>query len=289
MTGFNRIGILGANGMLGRAVAERCQTLGIEPRLLSETDIDLSRPFKDSVVRELDVDAVMNCAAWTDVDGAESAEDQATVINGEGVGRLAKACAVAGVPIVHYSTDYVFDGRATSPYATDHPRDPLNAYGRSKAVGEIALEQSDADWLCVRTSWLYAPWGKNFVLTMAKLLPERDDLKVVDDQVGRPTSARQLAERSIAMLRQGFRGMAHGTDGGECSWHEFACAIADSVGVETRPASCGSDAFPRPAKRPAYSVLDIRASDDALGPARPWTDELASVLREASRSNGVQA
>ncbi|MEO0604236.1 MAG: dTDP-4-dehydrorhamnose reductase [Myxococcota bacterium] len=283
MTGFNRIGILGANGMLGRAVAEQCENLGIEPRRLSETDIDLSHPFADSVVRELDVDAVVNCAAWTDVDGAESAEDQATVINGEGVGRLARACAVAGVPIVHYSTDYVFDGQATSPYATDHPRDPLNAYGRSKAVGEQALEASDARWLNVRTSWLYAPWANNFVLTMAKLTRDKPTLKVVDDQRGRPTSAEHLAETTWRLLDAIDQGAAqpghhHITDGGECTWFEFTRAINDALGHACDVQPCTSDEFPRPAKRPPYSVLDLTQTQAALGPMPDWTSNLKDVL-----------
>ncbi|MAY74664.1 MAG: dTDP-4-dehydrorhamnose reductase [Phycisphaerae bacterium] len=278
------IAVLGAGGMLGRAVVRRLESEGVRTLAVGRDTIDLAGRIPETVITDLGAAAVVNCAAWTDVDGAEAAEDEATAVNGEGVARLTKACAVGGATLVHFSTDYVFDGLSTTPYTTGHPRAPLNAYGRSKAVGERALEESDADWICVRTSWLYGAWGKNFVLTIARLLAERDELKVVSDQVGRPSSVRQLADRSLALLARGERGMFHSTDGGECSWHGFAKFIAGVTRSNARVEPCGTDAFPRPAKRPPYSVLDTSATDEALGDPAHWHEETRAALRDATEA-----
>ncbi len=167
---------------------------------------------------------VVNCAAYTLVDAAEEHEALANEVNGHAVGRMAERCKAVGAKLLHYSTDYVFDGRATEPYRTDHPRSPVNAYGRSKALGEELLEQSGAEYLLVRGSWLYAPWGQNFVLTMRNLAKSRDSLRVVDDQRGRPTDSRRLAEVSLALAEAGHRGTFHVTDGGECTWYRARIA-----------------------------------------------------------------
>jgi len=180
--------------------------------------------------------------------------------------------------LVHYSTDYVFNGRARSPYPIDAPLEPINAYGRSKAVGEKALRESGCRHLLLRTSWLYAPWGANFVLTMRKLTGERDELRVVDDQIGRPTSAEHLAATSMKLIEADAEGTFHVTDGGQCSWHGFATAIALAVNPNCRVVPCASDEFPRPARRPAYSVLDLGPAEAIVGPMRDWKDNLADVL-----------
>ncbi len=239
---------------------------------------------------------MINCAACTDVDGAEAHEDEATRINGVAVGMLGEACAETGARLVHYSTDYVFNGErdwapATAPpYRCDEPRDPVNAYGRSKAAGEIALEpmigSGALDALIVRTSWVYAPWGKNFVLTIAKLASERDELTVVNDQHGRPTSALGLAETTLTLLENQVEpGIWHVTDGGRCTWFDFARAIAEKTesGCVVKP--CGSEQFPRPAKRPAFSVLDLSETEEVIGPMSPWEDRLDQVLIEAGLAN----
>lgn len=280
---IQRICIIGADGMLGRAVTIEAARRGLDcvPLILGE--IDLRDQASVDRLNKVSFDALINCAAYTDVDGAEEHEALATEINGEGVARLAAVCERAGVPIVHISTDYVFNGSATAPYPIGAPIEPVNAYGRSKEAGEHALGDSKADWLCCRTSWLYAGWGKNFVLTMVKLLSERDELRVVDDQRGRPTSALQLAERSLGLLLAGHRGMAHVTDADECTWYGLTRAIRDLTGSTASVAPCTSDEFPRPAKRPAYSVLDIAETERVLGPARSWRDELERVLACAGR------
>ena len=149
---------------------------------------------------------VVNCAAYTLVDAAEEHEALANEVNGHAVGRMAERCKAVGAKLLHYSTDYVFDGTATTPYRTDHPRNPVNAYGRSKALGEELIERSGVEHLLVRSSWLYAPWAKNFVLTIRELAKARDSLRVVDDQRGRPTDSRRLAEVSLALAEQGSRG-----------------------------------------------------------------------------------
>jgi dTDP-4-dehydrorhamnose reductase len=185
---------------------------------------------------------------------------------------------------VHISTDYVFDGNADTPYAVEHPRDPVNAYGRSKAVGEVALEQGPAPFLCVRTSWLYAPWGHNFVRTMLRLTAERDTLKVVDDQRGRPTSATHLAATTRQLLAADARGTFHVTDGGECTWHGLAKEIArqaSSPGETCDVQPCTTADFPRPAPRPAYSVLDLSKAEAIVGPMRVWKQSLKDVIESA--------
>jgi dTDP-4-dehydrorhamnose reductase len=223
---------------------------------------------------------VINCAAFTDVDGAEDHEGAATAINGDGVGRLARRCADVGAVLVHYSTDYVFDGQAHEPYVAEHPRAPINAYGRSKARGEELLVAAGGPHILLRTSWLYAPWGKNFVLTMRDLTRSRSKLNVVADQVGRPTSAQYLARRSLELLRAEGRGTFHVTDGGMCSWYELAREVAAIVDADCRIEPCTSADFPRPAPRPAYSVLDLTRVESVLGPSRPWRENVRAVLAQ---------
>lgn len=291
----NGIVVLGAGGMLGRAWCELLEELGITYRALGRGACDITDRY--SIRAAIDGwPIVVNCAAYTDVDGAEAHEDEATRINGTAVGLLGDVCTETGARLVHYSTDYVFNGQpfgdpaGAPPYRTYEPRDPVNAYGRSKAVGESLLEpmidSGKLDALIVRTSWVYAPWGKNFVLTIAKLAAERDELTVVNDQHGRPTSALGLAETTLDLLAAEVEpGIWHATDGGRCTWFDFATAIAEKTesGCVVKP--CGSDQFPRPAKRPAFSVLDLSATEEVVGPMTPWEEQLDRVLIEAGLAN----
>jgi dTDP-4-dehydrorhamnose reductase len=271
--------VVGATGMLGRAFQALLAREQLAFSAVDVPQVDLTDPESVAGCVAAGVRTVINCAAYTDVDGAETHEHLARAINGEGVAMLARRCRELGATLVHYSTDYVFEGHAERPYAVDHPRAPLNAYGRSKAVGEELLEQSGCRYLLIRTSWLYAPWGKNFVLTIRELARTRDALKVVSDQVGRPTSAEYLAESSLALLRANATGTYHVTDGGQCSWFEFARSIAEHAGGRCRVEPCTSAEFSRPALRPAYSVLDLSRTEALLGPSRPWQDNLERVLR----------
>ena len=274
---------MSADGMLGQAWLGRLEASGADFDQILYPALDLTKP--ESVTEQVSegYELVINCAAWTDVDGAETREDEALAVNGRGVGLLADRCEQIGALLVHYSTDYVFDGKGTTPYLPAHPRDPINAYGRSKAEGEVRLERSGVRSLLLRTSWLYAPWGQNFVRTMLRLVRERAELKVVDDQRGRPSSAEHLAAASQALIESGSSGVFHVTDGGQCSWYELASHIAQQVGATTEIRPCSSDEFPLPAPRPAYSVLDLAATEAKLGPMPAWQDNVDRVLSQLDR------
>lgn len=271
------IAILGAGGMLGRAFRDLLTSLDIPHRALSRADADI----RDArAMRRIDAPLVINCAAWTDVDGAETREEEALAVNaGPGLAALSEGLSASGGLLVHFSTDYVFDGAAREPYPTDHPRAPINAYGRTKSAGEAIIEASARRHLIVRTSWLYAPWGRNFVRTIACLCAQRESLRVVDDQVGRPTSCEHLARTTLALLDAGASGTFHATDGGRCSWFEFAREIARLSGSSCRIEPCATREFPRPAPRPAWSVLDISKTEAIVGTMGDWRDNLAHVLR----------
>ncbi len=272
--------VVGSLGMLGRAWLELLTSRGLEHTGLDLPTIDITDPASiESCIGE-DVRTVINCAAFTDVDGAETREADARMLNADAVRYLANRCKQIGATLIHYSTDYVFDGRAMAPYPVEYPHDPVNAYGRTKAEGERILFTSGCRHLLVRTSWLYAPWAHNFVLTMLRLTKERDELKVVNDQRGRPTSAQHLAKTTLALLEQGEAGTFHVTDGGECTWYEFTREIMQQAGNTCDLQPCDSTAFVRPATRPAYSVLDISKTESAVGPMPDWKENLAGVIRQ---------
>jgi len=274
-----RHAIIGCRGMLGRAFDERLA----DAARFDRDDLDITD--RDAVNAKLTDDhaVVVNCAAYTDVDGAEAHEAEAMKLNADAVALLAERCRAIDALLVHYSTDYVFDGQANEPYPVDHPRDPVNAYGRTKLAGEQALEASGARYLLIRTSWLYAPWAKNFVRTMVRLGGERDRLRVVNDQRGRPTSAEHLADVSLKLADAGQTGTFHVTDGGECTWFEFAAAIVGATNPDCRVEPCTTDEFPTPAERPAYSVLDLSKTEAALGPMPMWRNNLTDVLSKLER------
>ena len=258
--------LIGADGMLGRSWEELLQARGVEHVATTIEDLDITDASAVAKVVTPGVKWVVNCAAYTLVDAAEEHEALANEVNGHAVGRMAERCKAVGAKLLHYSTDYVFDGTATEPYRTDHPRSPVNAYGRSKALGEELLEQSGVEHLLVRGSWLYAPWGQNFVLTMRDLAKSRDRLRVVDDQRGRPTDSRHLAEVSL---------------GGSPSWtsrhlprhrrRRVHLVRAGVVGGRDRQPGLRRRAVhergipARPAPRPAYSVLDVSATEEMSG------------------------
>jgi dTDP-4-dehydrorhamnose reductase len=264
--------------MLGRGWVRWLRARAVPHDVVTRPALDLGSPQTFTTLASKDFDTMVNCAAWTDVDGAEAHEAEAMAVNGEGVGRLAAVCAARGARLVHFSTDYVFAGDAEQPYRIDAPMRPINAYGRSKAEGELRIRESGCAHLIVRTSWLYAPWGSNFVRTMARLGLERDVLRVVDDQRGRPTSVEHLVSATAAAVLAGADGTLHITDGGECTWFEFATAIVAHVSSTCRVEPCTSAEFTRPAPRPAYSVLDLEPVESLLGPMPPWRDALAAVL-----------
>lgn len=285
--------VLGGTGMLGRAVVPLLRSAGatVDAPARGQADL-LNAAAIESAVNAVAVASgsgakdehsrpvCINCAAWTNVDGAESDEAGATRINGDAVAALADSCLRHRVTLVHFSTDYVFDGAGREPYAVDAPRAPVNAYGRSKAAGEEAIQcrlGAGLDALVIRTSWLYAPWGANFVRTIARFGREKPVLKVVNDQRGRPTSCDTLSRTTIELLAAGARGFFHGTDAGECTWFDFAREIVRLTGGRAAVEPCTTAEFPRPAKRPAYSVLDLTPTQRLIGPMTPWNDALAAV------------
>jgi dTDP-4-dehydrorhamnose reductase len=280
--------LISPDGMLGRAHQALLTRRKLAFEAVSYPEFDLCNA--DNVQRTIDsrFRTVINCSGFTDVDAAETREAEAHAVNAEGVQRLAQRCRATSALLLHYSTDYVFDGKAKTPYATQAPRRPQTAYGRSKARGEELLIASGCEHLLIRTSWLYAAWGKNFVDTIARLGQQQPSLRVVDDQRGRPTSAEHLAERSLLLLERGARGIFHVTDAGECSWFEFACAIVAASGGSARVEPCTTAEFTRPASRPSYSVLDLSATDALIGPARDWHSNLNDVLR-ARAANAAAA
>jgi dTDP-4-dehydrorhamnose reductase len=271
-----RLLVTGAAGMLGTdvvAAAGGHDVVAFTRADLDITDADAVR----AAVLDTRPDAVINCAAWTNVDGAETAEAEATLINGAGAGHLAAAAAEAGAHIVHVSTDYVFAGDATSPYREDAPTGPIGAYGRSKLAGEIAVaDAAPSDHAIVRTAWVFGPHGKNFVDTMLRLAADRDELKVVDDQLGCPTYTGHLAPALVQIASQRTHGVLHVAGGGSCTWRDLACAAFERAGLK-RTVHRGTTAeFGAPAPRPAYSVLGSTRSDAPVLPA--WQDGLAAHL-----------
>ena len=270
--------LLGASGMLGRAWAQLLRSSGHDFVEVSRPTFDLLDLGSIERVVTPGFTAVINCAAWTDVDGAETSEAQALACNGTAVGRLAERCASLGAFLVHYSTDYVFDGTASHPWPIDAPRAPINAYGRSKERGEELFEQAGVSGLLIRTSWLFAPWGKNFVATMVRMGQERDAIRVVNDQRGRPSDVRVVAEYSMRLLERGASGTFHVTNSGECTWFEFARAIMELTGSACTVAPCTTAEFPRPAPRPGYSVLDLAETVRWVGDLPHWRVSLADVL-----------
>ncbi|MEU2611323.1 dTDP-4-dehydrorhamnose reductase [Micromonospora sp. NPDC007271] len=283
---MTRLLITGAGGMLGRDLVAVLRARG--DRSVTATtrdDLDITDP---AAVRAAVAghDVVINTAAWTDVDGAEAQEKAATAVNGEAVAHLAGACAVTGARMIHVSTDYVFRGDATEPYPEDAPTSPVNAYGRSKLAGELAVTEllPDAGYI-VRTAWLYGEHGPNFVATMLRLAEERERLDVVDDQRGQPTWSYRLAEQLVALADAALAGGAapgvyHGTASGETTWYGLARAVFALRGLDPdriRPTT--SDRYQRPAPRPAYSVLAHRRWAAAnLRPLADWRSALAEAL-----------
>lgn len=225
---------------------------------------------------------VLNAAAYTAVDKAEGEEELATRVNGEAVGFLARASGRHGATLVHFSTDFVFDGTATTPYATNAITNPVSAYGRSKLAGEQALHNCGNDkWLCLRTAWLYGPWaGRPFPKVMLDAARAGKPLSVVSDQRGSPTFTLDLAETTLALLEAEARGMFHVTGGGETNWYDFAGKILKMFGIEASELKAISSADwdqirPGAAKRPSYSVLDCTLTEQRIGrPMRKWCEGL---------------
>jgi dTDP-4-dehydrorhamnose reductase len=247
-----RLLVTGAAGMLGTDVVAAAGSHDVVALARADLDITDAEAVR-AALHDTRPDAVVNCAAWTDVDGAERDEQAATAINGDGASHVAAAAAAVGAHVVHVSTDYVFPGDATEPYREDAATGPIGAYGRSKLAGEIAVAGVPSHAI-VRTAWVFGPHGKNFVDTMLRLGGERDELTVVDDQLGCPTYTGHLATALVRVAERRLQGVLHVAGGGQCTWWDLG----------------------RPAPRPAYSVLGSTRSDAPVLPS--WQDGLQAHL-----------
>jgi dTDP-4-dehydrorhamnose reductase len=279
-----KILLTGPTGQVGWELCSRLPALG-EVVALDRAALDLSDP--DAIrerVRELRPEVIVNAAAYTAVDRAESEPDLATAINATAPGVLAEEARCLDALFVHYSTDYVFDGTKATPYVEDDSPNPLSVYGRTKLEGERAIRASGCRHLILRTSWVYAGRGHNFLLTMLRLGAERPELRVVGDQRGAPTWARDIAEASVKLLAQPVEGLFHLTAAGETTWHGFASEIMRLAGLAAVVQRIRSDEYPTAARRPANSVLDngrLRAAAGVVMPA--WEESLAKCLAEIGR------
>lgn len=284
--------VTGAGGMLGQDVLARLAEAGERATAMDRAALDLTDAA--AVRRALERHrpaVVVNCAAWTAVDDAETREAEALAVNGDGPARLADACARTGAVLLHVSTDYVFAGDATAPYAEDAPTAPRSAYGRTKLAGERAVLNTLPDrGYVVRTAWLYGTGGANFVRTMIRLEGQREKLDVVDDQRGQPTWSADLAGLLLALGRGALAGTAppgvyHGTSSGETTWYGLTREIFRLLGADPdRVHPTTSEAFVRPAPRPAYSVLGHdRFAAAGVAPLRDWRAALAEAFPRIRR------
>lgn len=276
--------VTGANGQLGRALQHTAPS-GVDLNAIDVDDVDFT---EDAMLRARLVveapDVLINAAAYTAVDKAEEDEELAHAINADAVGVMAEAMAEQGAKLVHVSTDFVFDGTSSKAYQPDDPRAPLSAYGRTKAAGEDHVGEDD---ILIRTAWVYAAGGANFVRTMIRLMGERDELGIVADQIGAPTWATGLASTIWGLVDKGASGTFHHSDAGVASWYDFAVAIQEealALGLLSKPVTIKpitADQYPTPAKRPSFSLLDSSKTRALLGDAPVhWRTNLRKMLNE---------
>jgi dTDP-4-dehydrorhamnose reductase len=274
--------------MLARAVAPALRRAGHETIALSRADLDVTdRARMRDAVTATHPDWVCHLAAFTDVDGCESRFDLALRVNGEGAGNAAQAARELGAAVLAISTDYVFAGDDPRPRREDDPVGPVSAYGRSKLAGEVAVRAANPRHAIVRTAWLYGRGGKNFVDTIRERALAGTPLSVVDDQHGSPTWTEDLAGALVDLMESNVTGTFHATNAGECTWHEFACEICEQVGARVEVTKRSSADLGRPAKRPAYSVLDTGRLRQTLGHELPhWRDALARYVAQPVGASG---
>ena len=279
--------LTGAKGQLGCEL-QRSQPEGIELFAYSSDELDIcNQPRVRSIIEEKTPELIINAAAYTAVDKAESDREKAHQVNVQGVRNLAQAAKEKNIRLIHVSTDFVFDGKATSPYDEEAPVKPIGYYGETKLLGEEAIQEAlPEQHVIIRTSWLYSAYGNNFVKTMLRLMTEKDELKVVSDQLGTPTYALGLAKVIWQCCQQkSINGLFHWSDAGETSWHGFALAIQEEalkinmLGKKIPVLPISTKEYPTPALRPAYSVMDKSKISRALNiEPRPWRESLRDML-----------
>lgn len=298
---MKRILVTGAAGMTGSEVCEQATAAGwmVQPLSSADADITDARMLAD-VTRKFRPDVVVNAAAYTAVDRAESEADVAMAVNCEGARNVARVATAAGAPVIHISTDYVFNGEGRSPYAPDAKTDPIGVYGKTKLAGEAAVREENPNHVIVRTSWVFSHRGSNFVRTMLRLGAERDELRVVEDQIGRPTSATDLASALLIVAQAiaenpGLAGVYHFANVGETSWFGFAQGIFDqarALGERHTPriVPIPTSEFPTAARRPAYSVLDTTTFSERFGvEPRHWQSAVRDTVALSLRNSLARA
>ena len=286
--------VTGANGQLGHEMQRVAKSSNHNYIFTDVADgyekLDITN-IEDirNLVKNNNVDIIVNCAAYTNVDKAESDYDTANLINNTAAGNLATAMKEAGGTLIHISTDYVFQGDRNTPCQEDWTTNPLGVYGKTKLAGEAAIATTGCNSIIIRTAWLYSQWGKNFVKTMQSLTATHDTLKVVFDQVGTPTFAGDLADTIAHIINTGQTnktGIYHFSNEGVCSWYDFAKMICKLSGNTCDISPCYSEEFPSPVKRPHFSVLDKRKIKETFGIKVPyWTDSLEVCIKQLAEAN----
>lgn len=272
--------ILGAGGQLGRDLVAAFQASG-EVRGYTRDEVDITdENALYRVVEQFPPDVILNAAAYTNVDAAEDDLERAFMVNEAGARHVAELAAYREIPVVYFSTDYVFGNAKVMPYEVDDPLSPLGVYGRSKAAGEAAVRKACPQHFIIRTAWLYGPGGNNFVEKILSAAASRPKLRVVEDEVGCPTSTKDLAEATFYLVRSRHYGIYHVVNGGACSRYEQARSIVGFAELNTEVEPCASAEFPSKAERPRYSVLSTHAYEEATGHTmRPWKDALMDYMQ----------
>jgi dTDP-4-dehydrorhamnose reductase len=273
---MKKVLIIGAQGMLGHELMELFAA-GYDVIGLDIENVDITRQGATRrTIKEVSPDVVINAAGFTDVDGCEKKINKAFAVNGEGAKNVAKGCRDSGAKLIYFSTDYIFDGAKGSPYREDDPPNPQNIYGESKLMGERYIEEILDDYIIVRTQWLYGKFGRNFVETILALAEERDNIEVVHDQQGCPTYTADLSRAIAALVSKDLRGIFHVSNGGSCSWYDFALEIVQLANAsEVKIVPISSAALNRPAKRPLYSIFNCQRLEQEAGiEMRSWQKAL---------------
>jgi dTDP-4-dehydrorhamnose reductase len=289
---MHRILVTGSNGQLGSEIRELTKNDVTNVYFYTDvTELDITnKSAVNTFIENHQIDIVVNCAAYTQVDKAEDDEKTAFLINATAPGNLAESCKKYEVTLFHISTDYVFDGSNNVPYIETQSTSPLGIYGRSKLKGEELIQKSGCNYLIIRTSWLYSSFGHNFVKTIGRLSSEKEELKVVFDQVGTPTYARDLATVILTIIQndqfENRKGIYHYSNEGVCSWYDFAIAINEFFGNDCLIRPCHSDEFPAKVTRPNYSVLDKTKIKSVFGvEIGYWRDSLCKCVELLKQNN----
>ena len=285
---MHKLLVTGANGQLGWELGQLAKAYpAFEFVLVDRSQLDLAFPETfEKIIQTIAPDCIINTAAYTAVDKSETEKALSYTVNATAVQTLASICKKLAIPFITYSTDYVFDGEATQPYASSTKVDPVNYYGSTKAAGETLAMEANEDAIIIRTSWVFSSHGNNFVKTMLRLMKERASLNIVADQKGRPTYAKDLAIATMKMIEalhagKTMSGVYHYANTGETTWFDFAAKIKAIAGLDCALNPIETKDFPTPAKRPAYSVLDTSKIEEALSIAIPhWEDALISCMKE---------